>query len=99
MRQQPWVPIGQPAAWEPASRLETRRLLPPAGTIAGERNNGKGVAGVAPHAKVVSAKFLGKAGGSTANAIKAFDYLTGLKTKGINLRVINNSCELHMPAA
>ena len=63
-----------------------------AGTIAGVGGNGKGVAGVCWSAKLISAKFLGRRGGTTANAIKAIDYLTGLKTRhGINLVATNNS--------
>jgi hypothetical protein len=70
-----------------------RCVLPPAGTIAGARNNGKGVAGVAPDARVVSAKFLGSRGGTTAGAIEAYGYLTALRNRGVMLGVINNSCE------
>ena len=63
------------------------------GTIAGVGNNGKGVAGVCwSGVKVISAKFLGRRGGTTANAIKAVDYLTDLKTRhGLNLVASNNS--------
>ncbi len=63
-----------------------------AGTIGGIGGNGKGVAGVCWSVKLISAKFLGTNGGTTANAIKAVDYLTNLKTKqGINLVATNNS--------
>lgn len=64
-----------------------------AGTIAGVGNNGKGVAGVCHSGvKLLSAKFLGKRGGTTANSIKAVDYFTDLKTRhGINLVATNNS--------
>jgi subtilisin family serine protease len=63
------------------------------GTIAGVGNNGKGVAGVCTNgAKVISAKFLGRRGGTTANAIKAVDYITDLKTRhGLNIVATNNS--------
>lgn len=63
------------------------------GTIAGVGGNGKGVAGVCwSGVKVISAKFLGRRGGTTANAIKAVDYLTDLKTRhGLNLVASNNS--------
>lgn len=62
------------------------------GTIAGVGGNGKGVAGVVWSAQLISAKFLGRNGGTTANAIKAVDYLTDLKTrKGLNLVATNNS--------
>jgi subtilisin family serine protease len=63
-----------------------------AGTIAGIGGNGKGVAGVAWDATLISAKFLGPNGGSTANAIKAVDYLTDIKTRHkINVVASNNS--------
>jgi subtilisin family serine protease len=55
-----------------------------AGTIAARGGNGIGVAGVVWNAKLMSAKFLGKRGGTTANAIKAVDYFTGLKTRAVN---------------
>ena len=66
---------------------------PCAGTIAAVRNNGKGVAGVAPDAKIISAKFMGPSGGTTWNAIRAFDYVIALKKRGVNIVAINNSCE------
>jgi len=62
-----------------------------AGTIGGVGGNGKGVAGVCWNVKLLSAKFLGNRGGTTANAIKAVDYFTGLKTKGLNIVATNNS--------
>jgi subtilisin family serine protease len=63
-----------------------------AGTIGGNGGNGKGVAGVCWKVKLISAKFLGTQGGTTANAIKAVDYITDLKTRhGINLVATNNS--------
>jgi subtilisin family serine protease len=64
-----------------------------AGTIGGVGGNGKGVAGVCwSGIKLLSAKFLGSRGGTTANAIKAVDYFTDLKTRhGINLVATNNS--------
>lgn len=62
------------------------------GTIAGAGGNGKGVAGICWSAKLISAKFLGRRGGTTANAIKAVDYLTDLKTRhGLNIVASNNS--------
>lgn len=62
------------------------------GTIAGVGGNGVGVAGVCWSAKLISAKFLGRNGGSTAGAILAVDYLTNLKTRhGLNLVATNNS--------
>jgi subtilisin family serine protease len=63
-----------------------------AGTIGGKGGNGKGVAGVVWNVKMLSAKFLGRRGGTTANAIKAVDYLTDLKVRhGLNLPASNNS--------
>ena len=63
-----------------------------AGTVAAVANNGAGVFGVCPSAKLISAKFLGSNGGTTANAIKAIDYLTQLKlAKKIQLVASNNS--------
>lgn len=63
-----------------------------AGTIGGVGGNEKGVAGVCWMIKLLNAKFLGSFGGTTANAIKAVDYLTDLKTRnGINLVATNNS--------
>ncbi|WP_018621153.1 S8 family peptidase [Spirosoma luteum] len=60
------------------------------GTI-GAKADGKGVVGVNWKITLISAKFLGKRGGTTANAIKAVDYLTTLKNKGINIVASNNS--------
>lgn len=49
------------------------------GTIGGIGGNGKGVAGINWRVTLLSAKFLGPNGGTTANAVKAVDYLTDLK--------------------
>jgi subtilisin family serine protease len=63
-----------------------------AGTIGGTGGNGKGVAGVCWSVKLINAKFLGSNGGTTANAIRAVDYMTDLKTRhGLNLVATNNS--------
>lgn len=51
------------------------------GTIAAQGGNGTGVAGVCWNLKLISAKFLGAGGGTTANAILAVDYMTDLKTR------------------
>jgi subtilisin family serine protease len=63
------------------------------GTVAAIGGNGKGVAGVCwSGIKLISAKFLGSSGGTTANAIKAVDYITDLKTRhGLNIVATNNS--------
>jgi subtilisin family serine protease len=61
------------------------------GTIGAERN-GTGVVGVNWNVTYISAKFLGRYGGTTANAIKAVDYLTDLKVRhGLNIVATNNS--------
>jgi subtilisin family serine protease len=62
-----------------------------AGTIGGVGGNGKGVAGVNWTVRLLSAKFLGRNGGTTANAIKAVDYFTDLKNAGVNIVATNNS--------
>jgi subtilisin family serine protease len=65
-----------------------------AGTIGGVGGNGKGVAGVVWNVKLLNAKFLGNRGGTTANAIKAVDYFTDLKTRKtnpVNIVATNNS--------
>lgn len=63
-----------------------------AGTVAASIHNGTGVFGVCPTARLISAKFLGKNGGTTANAVKAVNYLTDLKLRhGLRLVATNNS--------
>ena len=62
------------------------------GTIAAKGGNALGVAGVCWNLTLISAKFLGPSGGSTADAILAVDYMTDLKTRhGLNLVATNNS--------
>jgi len=62
------------------------------GTIGAKGGNGTGVAGVNWSITIISAKFLGRRGGTTANAIKAVDYITDLKTRhGLNIVATNNS--------
>lgn len=63
-----------------------------AGTIGAKGGNGVGVAGVCWNVKMISGKFLGSQGGTTANAIKAVDYFTDLKTRhGLDIVATNNS--------
>lgn len=62
-----------------------------AGTIGAVGGNDKGVAGVLWNVKLIGAKFLGRRGGTTANAIKAVDYFTALKSNGLNIVAANNS--------
>lgn len=63
-----------------------------AGTIGAKANNGIGPVGVNWDITMVSGKFLGRFGGSTANAVKALDYFLDLKTEaGYNFVATNNS--------
>lgn len=62
------------------------------GTIGAVGGNGKGVAGVNWKVTLISAKFLGRRGGTTANSIKAIDYFTDLKLRhNLNIVATNNS--------
>ncbi len=62
-----------------------------AGTVAGEAN-GFGVVGVARNVKLLGLRFLNYEGvGSYSDAIRVVDYAIALKSKGINIRVLNNS--------
>lgn len=62
------------------------------GTI-GAKANTIGVVGVNWNVTIISAKFLGSNGGTTANAVKAVDYITTLKTLHPELNIVatNNS--------
>lgn len=63
-----------------------------AGTIGAAGGNSIGVAGVVWNVKMLGGKFLGRRGGTLANAIKAVDYFTDLKQRhGINLVATSNS--------
>jgi thermitase len=63
-----------------------------AGTIGAAANNSQGVVGVNWNVTMIPVKFLGRRGGTTANAVKALDYLIDLKSRyGINLVATNNS--------
>ncbi len=64
-----------------------------AGTIGAVGGNGQGVAGVCWNVKMIGLKFLGSKGGTSANAIRAVDYLTDLKTRHPSLNIVasNNS--------
>jgi len=62
------------------------------GAVGALGGNGVGVAGVNWSVTMISAKFLGAGGGTTANAIRAIDYLTDLKARyGLDLVATNNS--------
>ncbi|MEX2290393.1 MAG: S8 family serine peptidase [Mycobacteriales bacterium] len=61
------------------------------GTIAAASNT-EGVVGVSWGAQLISGKFLGRRGGSLADAVQAVDYFTDLKTRhGLNLVATSNS--------
>ncbi len=63
-----------------------------AGTIGAVGGNAAGVAGMCwSGIRLLNAKFLGSTGGTTANAIKAIDYFTNLKLRGLNIVATNNS--------
>ena len=63
-----------------------------AGTIGGKGGNGAGVAGVNWNVTMISTKFLGTNGGTTADAVRAIDYITDLKTRhGMDVVATNNS--------
>jgi subtilisin family serine protease len=64
-----------------------------AGTIGAAGNNGAGISGVCQTGiKMLNAKFLGSTGGTTANAVKAVDYFTDLKTRhNLNIVATSNS--------
>lgn len=64
-----------------------------AGTIAASLNNSQGVAGIASGAaKLMAIKFLDANGSGTyANAIRALNYATMMSSRGVNLKILNNS--------
>jgi subtilisin family serine protease len=63
-----------------------------AGTIAAEKNNNRGVVGVAPGVSVVSMRVLNSQGaGDSAGVMKAMQYAIALRKSGVNIRVINLS--------
>ena len=62
-----------------------------AGTIGAAGNNQIGVTGVAWRVKVMSLKPIGVSTGSTADAVKAINYVMDQKKRGVNVRVINSS--------
>ncbi len=62
------------------------------GTIGATGRNKIGVVGICPNVQIINAKFLGPAGGSTADAVESVDYITDLKTgQGLNIVATNNS--------
>ena len=63
-----------------------------AGTIAAEGGNALGVVGVNWQVTCISGKFLGRRGGTAANAVRAVNYFTDLKLRhGLNIVATNNS--------
>jgi subtilisin family serine protease len=63
-----------------------------AGTIGAVGNNGIGVTGIAWQTKIMALKFLdGTGSGSLANALQVLDYALDMKSRGVNLRLLNNS--------
>jgi hypothetical protein len=63
-----------------------------AGTIGASGGNGTGVAGVNWNVNLISAKFFGANAATVEMAVRAFDYMTDLKSRhGINLVATNNS--------
>lgn len=70
-----------------------------AGTIGAVGNNNLGVVGVNWQVRLMSLKFLGPAGGSDADSLRALNYAKQMRdlwstsggTKGANIRVLNNS--------
>jgi hypothetical protein len=63
-----------------------------AGTI-GARANTSGVVGVNWDVKIISTKFLAATGGTTSNAIRALDYITDLKRRGVANIVATNKIQ------
>lgn len=62
------------------------------GTIGAKGGNAKGVAGICWNIKLIAAKFLSASGsGTTANAVKAVDYITDLKSANPGIVATNNS--------
>jgi hypothetical protein len=63
-----------------------------AGTMGAVGGNGRGVVGVNWRVNIISAKFMGDTQGTTANAVRALDYLIDLKRRhGLNIPAVNNS--------
>jgi subtilisin family serine protease len=63
-----------------------------AGTIGAAANNSTGVAGVAWNVKLMALKFLSASGsGTTDDAIEAVNYVGLMKSRGVNVRLTNNS--------
>lgn len=63
-----------------------------AGTIGARGNNAVGVAGVAWNVKIMGVKFLSSTGGGyLSDAVRALDYVTMMKNRGLPIVASNNS--------
>jgi subtilisin family serine protease len=67
-----------------------------AGTLGAAGDNGIGVTGVAWHVKLMSLKFIGRQSdgdinGTSADAVRAINYVIDMRKRGVNVRVINAS--------
>ncbi len=63
-----------------------------AGTIGAVGNNGTGVTGIAWSTKIMALKFMASDGrGFLSDAIETLDYVLAMKSRGVNIRVLNNS--------
>ncbi|MEM2216315.1 MAG: S8 family serine peptidase [Nitrososphaerota archaeon] len=63
-----------------------------AGVIGALGNNGLGVTGINWRIKIMALKFADATGsGYTSDAIEAIEYVIGMKRRGINIRITNNS--------
>ena len=63
-----------------------------AGILAATPNNGIGIAGVAPNVKIMALRFLTADGfGTIEGAMDALRYAATMKSRGVNVRVTNNS--------
>ena len=72
-----------------------------AGTVGARGGNGVGVAGVNWRVKMISAKMLGPEpeSGAISNTVAAIDYITALRSGGLNVVVINASWGYEGPAS
>ena len=61
------------------------------GTIGASGNNGTGVVGVNWQTRMVGCSFLGTDGGTLADGVQCINYMIDLKSRGENIRVLNNS--------
>lgn len=62
------------------------------GTFGAVSDNGIGVAGVAPNVKILACKFISSRNtGTDADAIECFNYVVGMKQRGVNIRITSNS--------